>query len=344
MIPTELWSVLPVPVLMIDAQDRIIDANPAAETLLNQSVRTLRGQDFATRMGLGSALRPAWQRMRAQSTALTVSDVDCAGSQGSLSAVPLEEGVVLVTLHLRTGAARLVQSGHTARSARSAIGMADMLAHEIKNPLAGITGAAQLLSMGLPPQDQELTDLIVAESRRIVGLLDQVEAFGNQIAPTPQAVNLHDALDRAQHAASVGFGRHMAFQVEYDPSLPPASVDPDQLQQVLLNLLKNASEASPKGGVIRLRTYYDAGLRVRRPNGDDARLPLQVELCDDGPGLPDDIRDQVFDPFVSGRENGTGLGLALVSKLMRDNGGWIDVTSAPGATCFRLAFARYEEG
>lgn len=129
----------------------------------------------------------------------------------------------------------------------------------------------------------------------------------------------------------------MTYVVDYDPSLPQALADADQLQQVLLNLLKNAAEAGGQSGTIQLRTHYDAGLRVRQPDGTQARLPLQIEIIDDGPGLPPDIAADIFEPFVSGRENGTGLGLALVSKLIHDGGGWIGVESVPGRTVFRLS-------
>ena len=223
------------------------------------------------------------------------------------------------------------------RAAKSAIGMAEMLAHEIKNPLAGITGAAQFLAMTLPPQDLEMTDLIVAESRRIVQLLEQVEQFGNVLPPKRSAVNIHDVLDRARQSASVGFGAHMMMIEDYDPSLPAAFVDGDQLLQVLLNLLKNASEAGQQGGTITLRTFYDTSLRIQREDGGAAHLPLQIEIIDDGAGLPPEIANDVFEPFISGKENGTGLGLALVSKLVTDVGGWIAVTSAPGRTVFRIS-------
>jgi two-component system nitrogen regulation sensor histidine kinase GlnL len=213
-----------------------------------------------------------------------------------------------------------------------------MLAHEIKNPLAGISGAAQLLSMNLSPEDRELTDLIVEETRRVVKLLEQVEQFGNLRPPDRQPVNLHDVLDRARRSALVGFGSRMRFIEDYDPSLPLAWADPDQLQQVFLNLLKNASEAAgPHGGTIRLHSFYDHALRRRRPDGSGSALPLTVEIIDDGPGIPPAIAAEIFEPFVSGRPNGTGLGLALVSKIMSDHDGWVSVDSVPGRTVFRLS-------
>ena len=198
--------------------------------------------------------------------------------------------------------------------------------------------------MNLHKDDLELTDLIVAESRRIVKLLEQVEQFGNLTAPERAAVNLHDVLDRARRSAILGFGAQMKIVEDYDPSLPPAWGDKDQLLQVVLNLLKNASEAAGQGGgTIRLHSYYEHSFRLRRADGSGQPLPLQIEVIDDGPGLPEHIRSDVFDPFVSGRENGTGLGLALVSKIVSEHGGWISVTSVPGRTVFRISLPRADE-
>jgi len=248
-----------------------------------------------------------------------------------------DPGTVLLLIAPREIADRLGRGGAVKSSAKSAIGMAEMLAHEIKNPLAGITGAAQLLSMSLPPEDQELTDLIVAESRRIVKLLEQVEQFGNLRPPERRAINIHDVLDRARRSAVLGFASHMTIVEDYDPSLPPTWGDADQLVQVFLNLLKNAAEAAPRGGTVRIHSFYDHALRLRRPDGTGTALPLQVEIVDDGPGIPADIAADIFDPFVSGRENGTGLGLALVSKILADHGGWISVDSVAGRTVFRVS-------
>ena len=244
---------------------------------------------------------------------------------------------MLLLISPRELAHRVGASKSVGTAARSAIGMAAMIAHEIKNPLAGITGAAQLLSMRLGSEDREMTDLIVAESRRIVALLEQVEQFGNLRPPALRPVNLHDVLDRARRSAAVGFGAHMAIEEHYDPSLPPTLADSDQLQQVFQNLLRNAAEAQPDGGRIRIRTYYETSLRLRRPDGSGAALPLQVAIEDDGPGLRPEIAEHVFEPFVSGRENGTGLGLALVSKIVTEHGGWLSVDSVPGRTVFRVS-------
>ena len=342
----DLWASLPVPALLVGPTDLIDDTNPAAESFLNLSSRSLHNAPVWDKVVIRGDVLDAFARARENNTSLFVNDIEVGSSerapmQCNIQFAPLRgtEGVMILMISPREIASRITQNASSAKAARSAIGMAEMLAHEIKNPLAGITGAAQLLSMGLSHEDQELTDLIVGESRRIVKLLEQVEQFGNLRRPALKPVNIHDVLDRARQSASVGFGAHMMFIEEYDPSLPRCLADSDQLLQVFLNLLKNASEACGPGGVIRLRTFYEPSLRVRRADGTLARLPLQVEVVDDGPGLPPDIADEIFEPFVSGRENGTGLGLALVSKLIGQAGGWISVDSAPGRTVFRISLA-----
>ena len=339
-----IWTSLPVPALIIDGADRVERVNPAAELFLNLSARALCGHSVMERLSISAPLEEIFHRVRHNRSDLFVNDVDVttgerAPVQCNLQAAPLGDDPdrVMLLISPREIADRLGRASMVKTAARSAIGMAEMLAHEIKNPLAGIAGAAQLLSMNLTGDDLELTDLIVDETRRVVKLLEQVEQFGNLRPPERKPVNLHDILDRARKSAEVGFGAHMLIEEDYDPSLPNTWGDPDQLTQVFLNLLKNASEAAKGQGRIRLHTFYDYALRLRREDGSGQALPLQVEIIDDGPGLPPDIAGSVFEPFVSGRENGTGLGLALVSKIISDHDGWISVDSAPGRTVFRVS-------
>ena len=340
-----LWMSLPIACVLIDAHDNIAELNPAAEGFFNSSSKALRGAPVWDKLAVDAPIGDALKRARENSSPLFVNDVDVgtgerAPVQCNLQIAPLigHAGTMVLLISPREMAGRIGQSQGAKSAAKSAIGMAEMLAHEIKNPLAGITGAAQLLSINLPPADLELTDLIVEESRRIVKLLEQVEQFGNLNAPDLRAVNLHDVLDRARRSALLGYGAEMKIVESYDPSLPLAHADSDQLLQVVLNLLKNASEAAgEKGGTIWLRTYFEHSFRLRRAEGAGRALPLQIEIIDDGPGLPAELANDVFDPFVSGRENGTGLGLALVSKIISDHGGWIAVESVPGRTVFRLS-------
>ncbi|MEQ6247961.1 ATP-binding protein [Sulfitobacter sp. HNIBRBA3233] len=347
----QLWASLPVPALLVASDDSIADINAAAEGFLNASAKSVVGTPVWDLLAVDAPIEEAFARARENGTTLFVNDVDVGSGQrpplvSQLQIAPLSgtRGTMILMISPRELAGRMTQSQSVKSAAKSAIGMAEMLAHEIKNPLAGITGAAQLLSMNLASEDLELTDLIVAESRRIVKLLEQVEQFGNLTTPDMAAVNLHDVLDRARRSALLGFGARMKIVEDYDPSLPPALGDKDQLLQVILNLLKNASEAAGNaGGTIRLHSFYEHSFRLRRADGSGRALPLQIEIIDDGPGLPDNIRGDVFDPFVSGRENGTGLGLALVSKIISEHQGWISVTSVPGRTVFRISLPRADD-
>ncbi|MDR9392685.1 two-component system sensor histidine kinase NtrB [Roseovarius sp. SYSU LYC5161] len=347
-----IWTSLPVPALVIDGADRIARINPAAESFLMGSARQLVGDPVWDRLAVDAPLDAAIGRARRHGAPLFVNDVDVgtgdrAPVQCNLQIAPLGAGAgdeMILLISPRELAGRMTQGNTVKSAAKSAIGMAEMLAHEIKNPLAGITGAAQLLSMNLSSDDLELTDLIVNEGRRIVALLEQVEQFGNLGKPRRDAVNVHDVLDRARRSAVVGVAAQMTVIEDYDPSLPLAHGDADQLLQVIQNLIKNAAEAAGgDGGRIILRSFYEQSLRVMREGGPGQSLPLQIEIEDDGPGLPPEIAGDVFDPFVSGRENGTGLGLALAAKIISDHDGWISVKSAPGRTVFRISLPRAPE-
>lgn len=340
-----LWSSLPLPALILDAEDRIQRVNPEAEAFLNLSARMLVGHPLADRLTPARAILRAAARVRADEAPITLAEIQLGAAGRSAPATlhlaPLAgaAGQVVLIATRPEGAGHILRGAGPQAAAKAAIGMAEMLAHEIKNPLAGITGAAQLLSMTLGPEDRELTELIVAESRRIVKLLEQVEQFGDTRPPELLPLNIHDVLDRARRSAQLGFAAGMRIIEEFDPSLPPTLGDADQLVQVILNLLKNAAEACGGTGTIRLRTYYDHALRRAGPEGPRA-LPLQVEVIDTGPGIPPDIAAHIFEPFVSGRENGTGLGLALVSKIVAAHGGWIAVDSEPGRTLFRISLPK----
>lgn len=364
-IPAEVgpnWSGLPLPALIIDSAGRVAAMNDLAEPYLNLSARSSVGQELEgaalqSRLRIVPALGPWLARAREGCDAVALSGVrfevgDRAGGHTTHSAtlhigpVASPAGAVMILITPTDGAVRLGHGIAARQAARSAIGMSEMLAHEIKNPLAGIRGAAQLLAMSLGTEDRDLADLIVAESRRIVALLEQVETFGDTSAPKLKPVNVHDVLERVRRSAVVGFARDVRIIPEYDPSLPPALADADQLVQVCMNLVKNAAEALQRAGridgVIRMRSFYDGALRMA-PTADQPlgqSLPLQIEIEDDGPGIPEAIADQVFEPFVSGRENGTGLGLALVSKILTAHGAWLGVDSRPGRTIFRISLAK----
>lgn len=364
-VPAEVgpnWSALPLPAVIVDAQGRIAGINDLAEAFLNISRRSAMGQflegpEVLKRLRIVPAMAEILERVREGHDALNRSGVrfeigDRLGGHADRIAtvhagpVPSPEGGAVILIAPSDSTGRLGQGRAVRSAARSAIGMSEMLAHEIKNPLAGIRGAAQLIGMNLAPEDRDLADLIVAESRRIVELLDQVERFGDTSAPKLTEVNIHDVLERVRRSAMVGFGKGLKIVPDYDPSLPTALADNDQLVQVCLNLVKNAAEAIRRAGrdtgTIRMRSFYDGTLRMAPTEAEPAgrSLPLQIEIEDDGPGIPENIADEVFEPFVSGRENGTGLGLALVSKIITDHGAWIALDSRPGRTVFRISLPK----
>ncbi len=223
---------------------------------------------------------------------------------------------------------------------RSIGGLGRMLAHEIKNPLAGIRGAAQLLKSGVKAEDAALAELIVDETERIRRLVDRVEELGLDRPVAGVPVNIHAVLDRVKALAANGPADGLVMRDAYDPSLPPTSGDEDQLIQIFLNLVKNACEAAhARGdgrGEILVTTAYRHGLRVRTEDGRTKAVPLEVRVQDNGPGVPPRLRDQLFEPFVSSKSNGTGLGLALVAKLVAAHGGLVDFESEPGRTQFRV--------
>lgn len=227
-------------------------------------------------------------------------------------------------------------------AARSVTAMAAMLAHEVKNPLSGIRGAAQLLEQTASEPDRQLTRLICDEADRIVNLVNRMEVFSFDAPLERGPVNIHHVLERVRALAQNGFARSVRIVERYDPSLPPVLGNHDQLVQVFLNLVKNAAEAAPEeGGEIVLSTAYRRGVSIQVPGtGSRMNLPILITVQDNGPGIPEDLNDHLFDPFVSTKGNGTGLGLALVAKIIGDHGGVISFESRPRRTVFRLSLPR----
>jgi two-component system nitrogen regulation sensor histidine kinase GlnL len=221
----------------------------------------------------------------------------------------------------------------TAGTLRSVAGMGRTLAHEIKNPLAGIRGAAQLLgsSSGGGVEDAALAQLIVDETDRIRRLIDRVEVFAEDRAIERRPINIHRILDRVRALISAAVGNDIVFRERFDPSLPHAFGDEDQLIQVFLNLVKNAAEAAHSRGDSRgdvlISTAFKQGFR---------NAPLEIKVQDNGPGVAPDLRDRLFDPFITTKPQGAGLGLTLVAKLVAAQGGLIDFDSEPGRTTFRV--------
>lgn len=345
-----ILNAIAMAVVAVDPDGVITHANSAAEQLFQSSATVLVGQPLRAHIPGDSPLFALIDQVHAAGNAiseygLTLDTPRMGRHFVNVHAAPLAEpnmGVV-VALQPRSIAEKIDRQLTHRGAARSMSAMAAVLAHEIKNPLSGIRGAAQLLEQGVQPQDRPLTQLIREEADRICDLVDRMDVFSDSGAIRRQAVNIHQVLDRVRQLAESGFGRNVRFVIDYDPSLPHVLGDRDQLIQVFLNLVKNAAEAVPaEGGEIVLSTAYQHGVRFAIPGSDSrVHLPLMISVQDNGNGIPEDLKAYLFDPFVTSKPKGNGLGLALVAKIVGDHGGVIEFDSDRGRTIFRVMLPMY---
>lgn len=338
---------LPVAVVALDAADRFVSANLAAEQFFVASASQLAGMTLADFVPRESTLFQMITEVRSRGVtiaahALALASPRLARRDVNAQVAPLAElaGGVVIGFEGTEVARAFDPRARMAPAARGVAGMAALLAHEVKNPLSGIRGAAQLLEATSNSADRELAVLIRDEADRIRALIERMEMFGRE--PVERgAVNIHRVLEHVRRLAENGFAQHIRMVEAYDPSLPPAFGNRDQLVQVMLNLVKNAAEAitatGQPGGEIVLSTAFRQGVWLAGEGTEERRhLPLQVGVRDNGPGIPAALRPDLFQPFVSGKDGGGGLGLALVAKIVGEHGGLIDVESRPGRTEFRL--------
>lgn len=343
--PGNILATLPMAVLVIDSEGVIQFVNGATEQLFESGVSHLVGRQLDDLIPSDSTVcalvRQALTNHSPVSEFGAMLDSMRTGQRTvTVHVSPMVDGsgAVLLSLMEHTLAMKIGQQLSHRNAARSVTGMAAVLAHEIKNPLSGIRGAAQLLEAGASEDDKVLTHLICDETDRIVKLVDRMEVFSDTRPLEREAVNIHQVMEHVRRVAENGFARGIRFIEHYDPSLPPVWGNRDRLVQVFLNMVKNAAEACPpEGGEIVLSTHYQHGVRVQLPGtGSMIDLPLMVTIQDNGAGIPEDLHSHLFDPFVTTKPKGSGLGLALVAKIITDHGGIIEFDSLPRRTVFKV--------
>ncbi len=350
--PSAVLNALPDPVLVVDGANEIRFVNLEAQEFFDLSFNAMAGMALAELLppdspvlGLIAQVRRGSRRVSQEGVVIDTPRIGPHHVTVQVATMGDLPDHLLLTVHERSIARKIDNSLTHRHAARSVTAMAAMLAHEVKNPLSGIRGAAQLLEENAHEQDRVLTRLICDEADRIVALVNRMEVFSDERPLERADVNIHTVLEHVRTIAQSGFARKIRFIERYDPSLPSVYGNRDQLVQVFLNLIKNAAEAAPEtGGEITLSTSYQQGVRMALPGGDTRlHLPLLVSVQDNGDGIPEDLRSNLFDPFVTSKVNGTGLGLALVAKLIGDHGGTIEFDSQPRRTVFKVSLPMYDD-
>lgn len=350
----DVLDALPHPVIMVGNGNQIVYANQSTENFLQSSLSIICKRSIDYFMPFGSPVLALVEQVRNTNSSFNEYKVDVSSPRlGKDKLVDVYastssgiEGAVVLQF-LPRGVAEKIDRQLTHRgAARTVTGLAAMLAHEIKNPLSGIRGAAQLLEMSASDEDRSLTQLIKDETDRIVQLVDRMEVFSDDRPLEQEPVNIHAVLERVKKLSSNGFAKDVVISEKYDPSLPLVKGNHDQLVQVFLNLVKNAAEVvqNKENPKINLETGYRPGVHLSVPGANErVALPIELIVHDNGSGISEDIRPYIFDPFVTTKTNGSGLGLALVAKIVGDHGGVIECDSGSTGTSFRILLPVYKD-
>jgi len=328
-------------VLVLDDRLRLSYMNPAAEMLFEISLGRVKGMAIDTLVREDSSLRPSLEHSLRTGHPFTEREHHLELVHGrhatvDMTVTPLTEThqprqllveLVHIDRQLRISREENLLNQHAATRA-----LVRGMAHEIKNPLGGLRGAAQLLERELPdPALHEYTRIIIGEADRLQNLVDRM--LGPNNVPRKQVLNIHEVLEHIRSLVSVEAPAGVSIDSDYDPSIPELVADRDLLIQAILNIVRNALQAVGESGRILLRTrvlrQYTVG-QIRH------KLVARIQIIDDGPGIPEEMRERIFYPMVSGRDGGTGLGLSIAQSFINQHGGLIECDSAPGKTVFSL--------
>jgi len=339
-------AALPLAVLLLAPGLKIASANPAAEQFFGQSARRLTGRRLTDTLTFETPLQ---DRINDSETPVSAREIEVSVAGQAVRRIDItvspmidEPGWQLMTLHDNTATEALGDDNSSGEAA--ALRGPEILAHEIKNPLAGIRGAAQLLARKVGGKDRALTSLIADEVDRIATLIDQMQTLSRRTTAPVEPCNLHEVVRRASAVLDAAQGekdKRTRIEEEFDPSLPNVLGSPDGLVQVLINLLSNAREACQGQAKARVvvRTRFASGLQLRSSeSGQPVRLPIELRISDNGSGVDPAMREHIFEPFVTTKKTGQGLGLPVVRKLVREMNGRIshERDEANGWTHFRI--------
>jgi len=347
--PDNILYELRTPVILINNNNIIDYINAAGEEFFGHSSNIILGQTINSLIQKDSPLLILLLRVRKNKSGLTeesldISNVNDQKRKVRVHILPLPEDTNKIIIQIsQLSVSETFQSQRVNNKiSKSFSSMVDMLMHELKNPLAGIKGASQLLESDLKNQSNlvDLTHLIQIETDRITALLNRMEHITNDnLKLNCEFLNIHKVLNHCRNVALNSFGVNIKFIDFYDPSLPEIFANTDLLIQIFLNIIKNSCEAIKENGQIIIKTSFNFNKKVAFTKDDiPISLPLQIEIIDNGSGIPNDLLPNIFDPFVSSKNSGKGLGLSIVASGLNEIGAVIDVNSIPGLTNFCVNF------
>ena len=342
----KLLNNIPAAILLIDSKYNIIYINYAGETLLSESSNGLLNKNLKGFLSIDNQLYSLINQVLKQKFNATQYDITINDLKKKPLLVDVEAGIynddyIILCFHKRS-IAEQIDRRVIQKNIHSVSGLSSLMAHEIKNPLSGIKGAAQLLGDVVDDDNKDLTSLIVNEVDRIGELVNRVSSISDNNIVNRDKINIHDVLQRVNKLAKNSFAKNCSIIELYDPSLPEIYGDINSLIQVFLNLIKNAAEAK-KDGVITIQTGYRHGFNIKVSGSNNRlKLPIYVNIIDNGPGIPERIRSHLFEPFVTSKYGGTGIGLSIVSSIVEEHGGIIEVNSHK-KTIFTVLFPALEE-